>query len=146
MYIQCWLCTRNYSAYTTLSIYFILNTLYKMGTIVSSLHRRGSHAHRLSPMLFQISPICPSRSTLHSSLSAFCPRKLTCVDKLPSGRNGQETRGSNRVCQVLVSSCMSYHSDCVPQQSVTDLLKGALSTQLSPSGSRNQFFPMSLKV
>lgn len=133
--------------HTLLLVFTSFSTHYTKWVLqLALLYRRGSHAHRLSPLLFQISPICPSKSTLYSFPSVFCPRKLTCVDKLPSERNGQETKGSNRVCQVLFPSCMSYHTDCVPQSSVTDPLKVALSTQLLLPGSRNQFFPMSLKV
>lgn len=79
-----------------------------MGGTVSLLYRWEGLAPRLNHFLFQISSICPSKSTLCSFPPAFCPGRWPGWTSFQlgftSGRNWQN-RGGNKVKFYPLLAC-----------------------------------------
>lgn len=100
-------------------------------------------APRLNHFLFQISFMCPSKSTLFHLLSAIgsWPVWTSFQVGLANGRTCQETRGREQ-SEVRFYSLLTH---CLTRamflnKVVTDPLKVTLSTQLSPSWSQELIF------
>lgn len=147
MCIQCLLCTRNYSAYTALSIYFILNTLYKMGTIVSpALQKRKPCSQVKSFAVSDTSHLPPQIHSLFFSI-CFLPQE---VDLCGQASKWEKWAGDQREQQSMSSFIpvlhVLSHWLCSTAKCHRSSESGPVNTALSFLVPGTNSSPMSLKV